>query len=259
LARLADASCAADLVAALARADHDETASLVVALGRAGTPEAGAALVAAIEGADAHRGILAARVAADFTGTLDLERLRAAAATDRPTAVRQAALVALGGHAQPKDHALFDAASRDTATTIRACSARGLFAAGGVTADDVRRLVVQDAEEPVRRTAATAAACLPSETMIPALSEALATLKDDDTVPAAIAALATHHDAAAFDALLEFVRDDTQTNDLRGTAIRALAAVDRPRAVDVLKRESAILDMEVRVYSDEVLAADLKR
>jgi HEAT repeat protein len=103
--------------------------------------------------------------------------------------------------------------------------------------------------------AASAAALLPSTTIVAPLVEAMSTLKDDGAVPAAIGALATHHDAAAFDALADFVRDDTQENDLRGVAIRALAASDRARAVEFLKRESAVFDVEVRVYSDEILAA----
>jgi len=259
LARVADAACTQDVVAALARADDDEKASLVVALGRAGTPEAGAALVAAVDGADERRSTLAAPVVRDFTGTLDLDRLRAAAASERTPAVRQSALVALGGHAQARDHALFLAASRETSPSIRAAAARGLFAAGGATSDDVRRLVVLDPEERVRTAAATAAEVLPTETMLAPLAEALSTLKDDDAVPAALGALGAHHDAAAFDAIADFVGDDTQTNDLRGVAIRALAASDPARAVQFLKRESAIFDVEVRVYSDEILAAAGRR
>jgi HEAT repeat protein len=259
LARVADAACTADLAAALARADDDEAAPLGVALGRAGTPEAGAALVAAVDGAHERRSSLAAPVVRDFAGKLDVDRLRAAAAPERPASVRTAALIALGGHAEPRDHDLFLAASRETSPSIRAAAARGLFAAGGATSDDVRRLVVADPEERVRTAAAAAAVVLPTATMLPPLVEAMTTLTDDDAVPAALGALGSHHDAASFDALADFVRDDTQTNDLRGVAIRALAASDRARAVDFLKRESAIFDVEVRVYSDEILAAAGRR
>jgi HEAT repeat protein len=259
LARVADGSCAAPLIAALARANDQEARALSQALARTATKEAGDALVAQIEASDERRAFAAATALEDFAGPLDFARLRAAADEGRPARVRQTALMALGAHASPQDRALFLAASNSETIVIRAAAIHGLFAAGGATEDDVRRLLLSDAEEAVRAEAAWRAAILPGAIAIGPLKQALYAFKDDDAVPAAIRALSEHHEPAAYDALQEFVLDDTQPAGLRGAAARGMAAIDRGRTEEFLKRESAVFDSELRVDCDQILASRASR
>ena len=258
LALIADDSCAPEIIEALQRADDLDAPSLILALGRTTAAASGAALVGFIEGPDELRAFRSAAAASAFAGQLDLARLRAATSPERPAHVRQAALIALGGHSQPSDFEFFLAASKDALAPVREASAQGLFASGLATTGDVRRLVVEDDHERVRAAAAKAARALGRAAIVP-LAEALRRFRDDDTVPAAIASLAAIREPAAFDALHEFALDDTQTSDERGAAVRGLDAIDHDLALTVLKREAAIFDMDLRVYCDEILATETRR
>ena len=258
LARIADASCAPEIAAALEHADDIDAPALIDALGRSATGEAGDALVALVETGHELRAMRAAVALRDFNGPLDLARLRSAAAPDRPPFIRQSALFALGGHAERQDHALFHAASLHSTSTLREASARGLFATGLATGEDVRRLLIDDADPTVRESAATAARVL-GEAGVGPLRDALGKIPEDDANPLMIASLVAIGGKAAFDCLLEFVLDDSQTSDDRGTAVRGLDAIDHDRAIVTLKREAAIFDIDLRVYCNEILATEVRR
>jgi len=259
LERVADASSAPALAAALARPQPLEEDALVRALLRVGTSDAARSLVTVALGDDPRRALLAGAALADAKATLDVAALRAAAAAaDKPFHVREAALLALGGHAEKEDRALFDAASRDTAAPIRGAAVRGLLSIEPVAAEDLRRLLLDDAEPAVRRIAAEEAARVKCADAVAALAKASREF-DEDVATAAVESLAKRREPAAFDALLDAVRDDSHSAHVRGAAARLAAALDRDRTVAMLKNESAIFDLETRVYCDEILRAKESR
>jgi HEAT repeat protein len=253
LERIAAPESVPALAAALARPSPLEEETLVHTLVFVGTPDAGRALVATALSDDPRRAILAGAALADFAGEFDVSAVRAATAATRAFHVRQAALFALGGHAAPDDRPLFEEASRDAAEPMRAAAVRGLFSLAPVDVADVRRLMLDDAAVMVRQTAAKEALRVHSADVLPCLVAAAAEF-DEDVASAAVETLAKRPEPAAFDALLDVVRNDARSAHLRGTAAQRAAFLDRARTVAMLKRESAIFDLETRAYCDEILS-----
>ncbi len=256
LARAADARSTPALAGADPRLLSGVEEDLVAALRRCGTPGAAETLLARVGGAEARSAFLAGAALRDFAGDVPREPLRRMAdgmpEDGGATHVRQAALLALAGHAEASDRALFERASSDDTAAVRAAAAEGLLAPECARRGDVSRLLA-DPDELVRMTTVIRATTLHCAWVAQELRVAL-TDRRSDVRAAAVTALGSHPGDDACAALVEVLRNDREKSYIRAEAARSLVAVDRDRGLALLRSESATYDRVTRDACEQLLA-----